>query len=118
MNFRVKYRTTHSKFENLSLSAALTQFVKYISVYTSPSRDALISIYIIVFFLYGIACFYQNRGGGIKSHSVTALVYVMEILFLSPLAIGQRPVVIACCPSCIRLAVRACVGRSIRPSMC
>ena len=38
-----KYRTTRSKFENLSRSAALTQFVKYISVYTSTSRDALIS---------------------------------------------------------------------------
>ena len=43
MNFRVKYCTTRSKFENLSCSSALTQFVKYISVYTSPSRDALIS---------------------------------------------------------------------------
>ena len=31
MNFRVKYRRTRSKFENLSRSAALTQFVKYIS---------------------------------------------------------------------------------------
>ena len=31
MNFRVKYRTTRSKFENLSRSTALTQFVKYIS---------------------------------------------------------------------------------------
>ena len=31
MNFRVKYRRTRSKFENLSHSAALTQFVKYIS---------------------------------------------------------------------------------------
>ena len=31
MNFRVEYRRTRSKFENLSRSAALTQFVKYIS---------------------------------------------------------------------------------------
>ena len=31
MDFRVKYRRTRSKFENLSHSAALTQFVKYIS---------------------------------------------------------------------------------------
>ena len=30
MDFRVKYRRTRSKFENLSRSAALTQFVKYI----------------------------------------------------------------------------------------
>ena len=31
MNFRVKYRRTRSKFEYLSRSAALTQFLKYIS---------------------------------------------------------------------------------------
>ena len=31
MNFRVKYRRTHSNIENLSRSVALTQFVKYIS---------------------------------------------------------------------------------------
>ena len=30
MNFRVEYRRTRSEFENLSCSAALTQFVKYI----------------------------------------------------------------------------------------
>ena len=31
MNFRVKYRRTRSKFENLSRSVVLTQFVKYMS---------------------------------------------------------------------------------------
>ena len=39
MNFRVKYRRTHSisKFENLSRSAALTQFVKYVSDETAQN---------------------------------------------------------------------------------
>ena len=39
MNFRVKYRTARSKFENLSRSAALTQFVKYISDETPQNHS-------------------------------------------------------------------------------
>ena len=39
MNFRVKYRRTRSKFENLSRSAALTQFVKYISDKTPQNHS-------------------------------------------------------------------------------
>ena len=39
MNFRVKYRTTRAKFENLSRSAALTKFVKYISDETPQNRS-------------------------------------------------------------------------------
>ena len=39
MNFRVKYGTTRSKFENLSRSAALTQFVKYISDETPQNHS-------------------------------------------------------------------------------
>ena len=39
MNFRVKYRRTRSKFENLSRSAALTQFVKYISDETPQNHS-------------------------------------------------------------------------------
>ena len=39
MNFRVKYRRTRSEFENLSRSAALTQFVKYISDETHPNHS-------------------------------------------------------------------------------
>ena len=37
MNFRVKYGRTRSKFENLS--AALTQFVKYISDETPQNHS-------------------------------------------------------------------------------
>ena len=39
MNFRVKYRRARSKFENLSRSAALTQFVKYISDETTQNHS-------------------------------------------------------------------------------
>ena len=39
MNFRVKYRTTRSKFENLSRFAALTQFVQYISDETPQNHS-------------------------------------------------------------------------------
>ena len=39
MNFRVKYRRTRSKFENLSRSAALTSFVKYISDETPQNHS-------------------------------------------------------------------------------
>ena len=39
MYFRVKYRRTGSKFENLSRSAALTQFVKYISDETPQNHS-------------------------------------------------------------------------------
>ena len=39
MNFRVKYRRICSKFENLSRSAALTQFVKYISDETPQNHS-------------------------------------------------------------------------------
>ena len=39
MDFRVKYRRTRSKFENLSRSAALTQFVKYISDETPQNHS-------------------------------------------------------------------------------
>ena len=39
INFRVKYRRTRSKFENLSRSAALTQFVKYISDETPQNHS-------------------------------------------------------------------------------
>ena len=41
MNFRVKYRTTRSKFENLSRSTALTQFVKYISDETPQNHSKI-----------------------------------------------------------------------------
>ena len=39
MNLRVKYHRTRSKFENLSRSAALTQFVKYISDETTRNHS-------------------------------------------------------------------------------
>ena len=39
MNFRVKYRRTRTKFENLSRSAALTPFVKYISDETPQNHS-------------------------------------------------------------------------------
>ena len=39
MNFRVKYRTTRSKFENLSRTTALTQLVKYISDETPQNHS-------------------------------------------------------------------------------
>ena len=38
-NQPTKYRTTRSKFENLSHSAALTQFVKYISDKTPQNHS-------------------------------------------------------------------------------
>ena len=41
MNFRVKYRRTHSKIENLSRSVALTQFVKYISDETPQNHSKI-----------------------------------------------------------------------------
>ena len=39
MNFRVKYRTTRSKFENLSRFTALTQFVKYMLDETAQNHS-------------------------------------------------------------------------------
>ena len=39
LNFRVKYRRTRSKFENLSRSAALTQFVEYVSDETPQNHS-------------------------------------------------------------------------------
>ena len=35
--------------------------------------------------------------------------------FLAPLAVGQRAYVMVCCPSCIRLAVRASVHACVSP---
>ena len=39
----------------------------------------------------------------------------LSVLFLAPLAVGQRAYVMVRCPSCIRASVRPCVRPSIRP---
>ena len=56
MNFRVKYRTAHSKFENLSRSAALTQFVKYISDETPKNHSINSPKHPKALENYGITC--------------------------------------------------------------
>ena len=40
---------------------------------------------------------------------------VVRFFFLSPLAKGQRAIVMALCPSCVRLSVRPPVSACVRP---
>ena len=66
-----------------------------LSIYVSVCQCVSQSVYKI------LVQKYRSAGRGIKSHLVTALVF----LFLAPLALGQRAYVMVFCPSCVRPCV-------------
>ena len=53
--------------------------------------------------------FYQSTGGGIKTHSVTALVFIIELPYSERKIIATTSVRCMCVRACVRLCVWICL---------